>query len=522
MIRRLRGGHLAAAAGLMFLAAAPAALAQDGQELLAANCGGCHSADQTGALSRISGERKTPEGWLMTIVRMRLFHGAPVDPADQAELVRYLSETQGLAPSETADHRYILERAPNHQEVVEAPLAEMCARCHSGARVALQRRTPEEWNLLVDFHVGQWPTLEYQALARDREWLTLAREEVVPYLAETYPFEADAWSAWLEANKPEATGDWVFTTRLPELGEAYGTLTVSGDAQPFEVSGTLVTAGGEEMAVSGKLNVYTGYEWRANLTIGGTSYREVAAISEDGAALSGRLFLAAEDSLGGAFQAVKAGGGPAIAGVVPSTMKAGATGTVQIVGAGLSEVALSGPVDVSGGEPNAFGVALNLAPEADTNGVVAIAAGDVELSDGFAVYSQVDSLKVEPDYAIARVGGDDSSTPEVKALFEAIGYWNGPDGEAGTDDDVRIGAVPATWSVEPWDQIADEMEDVKFAGKMDADLGIFTPAGAGPNEARPFSTNNAGDLKVLAESGEATGEGHLIVTVQRWNDPPIR
>ena len=51
---------------------------------------------------------------------------------------------------------------------------------------------------------------------------------------------------------------------------------------------------------------------------------------------------------------------------------------------------------------------------------------------------------------------------------------------------------------------------------------IFTPAVAGPNPARRFSTNNAGDLTVTGTALGLTGEGHLIVTVQRWNDPPIR
>ena len=56
--------------------------------------------------------------------------------------------------------------------------------------------------------------------------------------------------------------------------------------------------------------------------------------------------------------------------------------------------------------------------------------------------------------------------------------------------------------------------------------GIYDPADAGLNPARPFSTNNAGNLKVVAvvdDNGAAVrGEGQLIVTVQRWNDPPIR
>ena len=65
------------------------------------------------------------------------------------------------------------------------------------------------------------------------------------------------------------------------------------------------------------------------------------------------------------------------------------------------------------------------------------------------------------------------------------------------------------------------MEDAKFAGGID-DSGLFMPAVAGPNPERPFTTNNAGDLKITAEAMGMTGEAQLIVTVQRFIDPPIR
>ncbi len=82
--------------------------------------------------------------------------------------------------------------------------------------------------------------------------------------------------------------------------------------------------------------------------------------------------------------------------------------------------------------------------------------------------------------------------------------------------------MPASWSVAPFNEESEALKDVEFAGEMDESLGIFMPGVAGLNPKRPFSTNNAGNLKVLAKSGEASGEGQLIVTVQRWNDPPIR
>jgi len=152
-----------------------------------------------------------------------------------------------------------------------------------------------------------------------------------------------------------------------------------------------------------------------------------------------------------------------------------------------------------------------------------VAVGTTKGAGALTVYSQVDSVRVEPDYAIARVGG--GTTPAVTAQFEAVGYASGTDGEAGTDDDIRIGVMPASWSIAPFNEIAKALDDVKFVGAIQPN-GLFMPGVAGPNPARPFQTNNAGDVAVNAAVDDAgrkvEGAAHLIVTVQRWNDPPIR
>jgi len=125
--------------------------------------------------SRISHQRKTPEGWLMTIGRMQMMHGLQISDDERTAVVKYLADRQGLAPEETADYRYAMERRLDTMETFEDSFfEEMCARCHSGARVGLQRRPAEEWEHLVHFHLGQWPSTEYQALARDRDWFPIA------------------------------------------------------------------------------------------------------------------------------------------------------------------------------------------------------------------------------------------------------------------------------------------------------------------------------------------------------------
>ena len=79
-------------AGLLALAAAigmPAsAAAADGAALLAANCLSCHSALGS-TISRVEGQRKSPEGWQMTITRMQEQHGAKISPEDKRRLIKH-------------------------------------------------------------------------------------------------------------------------------------------------------------------------------------------------------------------------------------------------------------------------------------------------------------------------------------------------------------------------------------------------------------------------------------------------
>lgn len=483
-------------------------------ELLAQTCGGCHSEVEGGGLSRISGQRKTPEGWMMTINRMNLIHDAGVPTETRNALVAYLADTQGLAPSETAAWRYALEKDPSTIESIEEPLHTMCARCHTGARVMLQARTPEEWALHMDFHVGQFPTVEYQALGRDRDWYKIASEEIAPMLAETHPFETAAWTEWAAAEKTPVAGDWVVLTDIPGKGPAYGRLTVAGDASPYQVTGSFRLADGTELPAEGRMNLYTGYEWRANLTVGDTPMRQVVALSEDGQRLEGRQFVHAHDSLGGPITGARADGPATLLGAVPEAAK-GLSAPVQLVGVGIDGATATGGAlgDLAA---NDFGATATVTAEAP--GLVQVSAGETGAAIG--LFDKIDSLTVEPAFTIARVGGE-GAPPITPAGFRAIAWWAGADAQPGTEDDVRIGQVPATWSVDDLHEVAAKMEDTRFSGTMGAD-GVFTPAVAGPNPERPFSTNNAGELTVKAEAEGTIGTGTLIVTVQRFIDTPIR
>lgn len=74
------------------------------------NCGLCHTPDDKKRMSRLSYRRTTPEGWEETIKRMVSLNSLSVSPEDAREVLRYLSNTLGLAPDEAkpADRKSVV------------------------------------------------------------------------------------------------------------------------------------------------------------------------------------------------------------------------------------------------------------------------------------------------------------------------------------------------------------------------------------------------------------------------------
>lgn len=516
---RHRAGTLALIAASTLLAQAQAA--ENAEAILATKCTQCHTPQGEGALSRISHQRKTPEGWLMSIARMQVMHGLQISDDERRTLVKYLADKQGLAPSETEGVRYAMERRLNTVEQFEEPLNQMCARCHSGARVALQRRPAKEWEHLVNFHLGQWPSLEYQALSRDRDWLKIALEEMVPQLSERFPLVSADWSAW-QKERPAAqtlAGQWSFSGNMLAKGDVRGVMSVSaepGDTFKLSIDGQFDD--GSPFKGSGSAILYNGYEWRAQVQIGDAPMRQVLS-ARDGR-MTGRMFEAEHDERGLDFVAAQQGKAQLLS-VQPGHIKAGSEAELTLVGSGLSGTPDLGPgievLEVLAQGAEQTRIRVRAAKDAPA-GVREVRLGELAGAQ-LAVYDSISEIKVVPAFSVARVGDNGASTPKVQGRFEAEAWGQGSDGKP-----YRIGFLPAKWSVAPFDERAAEDEDVKYAGIMQDD-GVFVPGDAGPNPARKMSTNNAGNLKVIAEveqGGQAlTGEGQLIVTIQRWNNPPL-
>ena len=104
------------------------------------------------------------------------------------------------------------------------------------------------------------------------------------------------------------------------------------------------------------------------------------------------------------------------------------------------------------------------------------------------------SIKVRPQAGMARVGG--INFPKQLQQFEAFAYHNGGDGKPNTKDDLEIGPVDVTWSIEEYTATFDD-KDKDYVGTLDAN-GLFTPNVDGPNPKRPLNGNNVGDVWVVA------------------------
>jgi quinohemoprotein amine dehydrogenase len=104
-------------------------------------------------------------------------------------------------------------------------------------------------------------------------------------------------------------------------------------------------------------------------------------------------------------------------------------------------------------------------------------------------------MKVLPRHGMARVGG--GNFPKQFAQFEAIAFHDGPDRRPDTDDDMDLGALPVTWSLEEYAVTFDD-DDLTFVGSIDQ-RGLFTPSMDGPNPQRSGSRNNVGDVWVVAK-----------------------
>ncbi|HTK50822.1 MAG TPA: quinohemoprotein amine dehydrogenase subunit alpha [Gemmatimonadaceae bacterium] len=517
------------------------------------NCSRCHVRDSSGVMQRLSYMRKTPEGWEISLRRMVALQHVRVDPATARAIIRYLSNAQGLAPAEARPARFESERrAIDYKYAGDARTEQTCHACHSLGRVISQRRTKDEWDLLLATHRAYYPLVDFQAFRRggppppDSAGAPEPMDVAVAHLSKVFPLRTPDWAAWSATMRPaRIEGEWVLSGTEPGRGAFSGRLTITpspnGDDE-FTTKATYRYArGGATVTRDGKAMVYTGFQWRGRSSNAGTpadsAWREVMFIEPGWQEISGRWFRGGYDEFGMDVSLSRLGAGPVIAGIYPRALKAGSRDQqVTVVGANLPRDVQAAALDFGPG------VHVDNVVRADGDSIVARVAVDAKapvgerdlflagasLKSAAVVYDRISRIKVTPAAGMARVGG--AVFPKQFQQFEAIAYNNGADGKPDTEDDVEIGPVDVSWSLEEYSVTYDD-DDIKYVGRIDQ-RGLFTPNLDGPNPQRSRNRNNVGDVWVVAtyqdtENGQGNGNGTrplkaralLLVTVPlylRW------
>ena len=507
-------------------------------EVVIRHCVACHAQDADGRMGRISYLRKTPEGWQASIQRMMALYGVRyLDPEEAREIVWYLATYQGLAPEELEPGRFEVERRSVEFHYTDRTTENTCAACHSMGRTITQRRSPEEWDLLVHTHRYLYPLMDGQVLYGGQG--TPPVERAIEHLSAAYPLHTPEWAAW-EANlrSPRIGGEWTVTGHEPGHGAFFGTVAVREALEnPNEFTTEIryrYADSGREVVRTGRGLVYTGYQWRGrSSTSSGDELREVMMVDRGWTEMTGRWFTGDHDEFGVDITLRRISAGVALAGVYPVRVRAGAGPTeVALHGAGLTSQELTpdrvdlGPgisvLDVTVASPERAVVRVQVA-EGATVGRRDLFVGRASIAGALTVYDQIDRISVSPTLGGARVGG--IVVPKQFQPFEAIGWHNGPDGLPGTEDDLDLGPVEVQWSLEEYASTYDD-DDVDYVGTIDA-RGLFTPAVDGPNPERSGNRNNIGTVWVVAtysgsEPARATpltARSLLIVTAplhMRW------
>jgi quinohemoprotein amine dehydrogenase len=532
--------------------------------LTTAKCGGCHTPDAKGNLSRISWVRATPEGWSQTIKRMVKLNGAVVTPDEARSIVKYLGTFHGLAPEEAKPVMYFAEHRVQDETIIpNEAVRGACASCHAFAQPMSSRRSHREWALLQQMHMALYPQAERQygrpavgplsptdnpAPAVPGTKPPTVAEVALEWLSKNATLHTPEWEAWRpRIQAPTLAGQWLISGSMPGRGQFIGEMKVvpkPGAATEFVTTTTLRSlTTGKTVNLTGTGLVYGGYSWRGTSrgaapgSGGDETMRETLWFSPDRGNAMGRLYWGTYEEFGLDVTLTRETGAPALAVVSPGAIKAGTQGAkVHVYGAGLpadlkpQDLGFGAGVTVAAIDsvtPSEAVLTVNVAPDA-VGGLHDLALRGVALEKALPVYAKVDYIKVTPETALAHLGG--LKYPKGYVQFEAIGYSDGLDGKPNTADDFAIGPVDANFAMIEFPTTTYD-DDTKFVGKIDSN-GLFTPNVEGPDPARRFMRNNYGEVWVTAtskslmdrEGKPLSGRAYLVTTVplyKMWDQPEV-
>ena len=435
--------------------------------LTIANCASCHAKDAKGNLSRISWIRTTPEGWEEAIKRMIRLNGLTMDPANAKSIVKYLSNSHGLAPEEAKPVMYMAEHRIQDEVIPNESLRATCNNCHALGRVFQWHRTRADWSLLADMHSALYPQAEAAfrrngagfggggggaaaatgptarggrgggaaaatpaAASADPAAATVSLDATLDFLGKSYPLHTPEWAAWRPRMRaPRLTGRWLISAHIPGRGKYYGELTIAQGAAPDEFTTTVKLQpvnGGPPISRTGTGLVYTGYSWRGRSHGAAVppnaapddlnrEMRETLWIAPDQTWAEGRWFWGEYQEFGVDVKIQRVTPEPALITLDRPSLKTGAQGQrVRVFGNNLPAQVAPADLDFgtgvtvkSIGSHTAADIVATVDVAADAvPGKRDLVLGNAVLEGALAIYDKVDYIKVLPEASLARLGGD--------------------------------------------------------------------------------------------------------------------
>ena len=487
--------------------------------LVIAKCGSCHARDDQGNLQRLSWERTTPEGWQDAVKQMILMQGLSVTPAEARSIVKYLSGSHGLAPEEAEPVRYDTERRVHEETSIPSDrLRETCAKCHSFARVLSWRRSAGEWKQFADSHAARY---QIRSTA-----------EAVAFLTTSAPLHSPAWDTGRSRSVAQnLAGRWLVMASMPGRGTYSGEMQIDRDGDDEYNTRVSLTSvkDGSRIVRSGRTVVFGGYAWRGrsqgdrsarnpdDLT---SEAREVLLIAPDQSAADGRWFWGQYQEFGFDVKLQRASADPALLAVDRSSLRAGSRGSrIRLIGDQFPALVVPADFDFGPGVTARRIVSnspVEIVAELDVAADAPLGKHDIlfrrsSLLAAIAIYDRIDYLKVTPDSIVAAFG--DRTHPKGYQQFDAVGYWRGPDGKSHTGDDVALGPMDVSWSVQVFH--AAEGSNADSVGTMNS-LGLFTPADKNPN--LNFDTWVIATARDEKDKNGAPliGKSYMVVTVPTY------
>ena len=539
--------------------------------LVIQKCGTCHTKDEKGNLSRISWTRTTPEGWEEAIKRMVRLNGLVITSEEAKPILKYLATNHGLAPEEAKPVMYMPEHRIQDEDVPNEAVRSACMNCHALGRPFSWHRTRDEWSLLATLHSALYQQADSAfrggrnggggggAAAAGSAPAAPAGpsilDQTLDFLAKNYGLHTPEWAAWrTRMRAPKITGKWMISAHIQGKGKYYGELTIGQGAADDEFTTTVKlqpVGGGPAITRTGTGLVYAGYSWRgrskgstvpANAAPDDLSseMREAMWISPDQSWGQGRWFWGEYQEFGVDVKMQRATSEPLLVTTDKYSLKTGSKAQrVRLIGNSFPPQLTSADLDFGAGVKVTSIVshtATQIVADVDVTADAApgkrdVAVGRASLQDAIAVYDKVDYIKVLPETALARLGGDATSPhPKGYQQLEAIAFSKGEDGKIHTGDDIELGPVDVNWSVEEFLSTFGD-DDKEFVGSLSS-TGLFSPNIDGPNPQRKFSRNNYGDVWVVATAKDEkdkdgkplVGKSYLVVSVPtyiKWDQPEV-